>query len=59
MNESDKLKWWGKVGRDGKNRYCIYYIPILKPKTAPKRVVVAGGLTKLAAKKMLELAKED
>jgi hypothetical protein len=57
MNESEKLKWWGKVGRDGKNRYCIYYIPISR--TAPKRVVVASGLTKLAAKKMLELAKED
>ena len=57
MNESNKLRWWGRVGRDGKGRYCIYYIPVsMRP---PKRVVVASGLTKLAAKKMLELAKED
>jgi hypothetical protein len=48
---------YGRIGRDGKNRYCLYYFTL--ENGARKRVVVASGLTKLAAKKMLELARED
>ena len=51
-----------RVGRDGKNRYCIYYLTwILKGGERAavthsfKREVVAGGLTKLAAYGMMKL----
>lgn len=49
-----------RVGRDGKNRYCLYYNNL---KGGPSgfvrvRIVVAGGLTKLGAAGMLKLMKE-
>ena len=42
-----------RVGRDGKNRYCIYYFNFEWGSTLLKRNVVVGGLTKRAAYKLL------
>ncbi len=46
-----------RIGRDGKNRYCLYYnvhhLGVVPPLT--KRTVIAGGLTKLAAYRMFDL----
>ena len=45
-----------RIGRDGKNRYCLYHYEFTP---TPIRVVVAGGLTKLAAWALLKLMKEQ
>jgi hypothetical protein len=52
----DDIHRWVKTGRDGKNRYCIYYYGI--ERNVLKRCVIAGGLTKAAAYGMLKLLGE-
>lgn len=44
-----------RIGRDGKNRYCLHYLVHYVVNGKRERVVLAGGLTKLAAYKMFEL----
>ena len=54
-----------RIRRDGKNRYCLCYFWHLHYDTGwdtgtrTQRVVIAGGLTKLAARAMLKLMKEN
>lgn len=47
-----------RIGRDGKNRYCLYYPAWNLTPYYKTRKVVMGGLTKLAARKMLDLLGE-
>ena len=49
-----------RVGRDGKNRYCIYYFYFTHRRYGPAifRKVVVGGLTKLAAYGTMKLLEE-
>lgn len=57
----DGIRRMVRVGRDGKNRYCIYHYwyNVRVPRMmAIQRRVLAGGLTKKAAYGMLKLLKE-
>ncbi len=44
-----------RIGRDGKNRYCLYHFDFAAAPNVLKKVVVAGKLTKLEARGMLKL----
>lgn len=44
-----------RIGRDGKNRYCLYYYEFAFTPGRIKKVVVTGKLTKLEARGMLKL----
>ncbi len=44
-----------RVGRDGKNRYCLFYYEFVFIPEKTRRIVVAGKLTKLEARGMLKL----
>lgn len=56
----DGRRVWLRVGRDGKNRYCVYHLGWMirggvREAASYYRNVIAGGLTKLEARGMLKL----
>lgn len=54
----DGRRYLVRIGRDGKNRYCLYHFSVAGHFYL-RRTVIAGGLTKLAARAMLKLMKES
>lgn len=49
-----------RIGRDGKNRYCLFYYGFVMREGGASyfRNMIAGGLTKLAARALLRTLAE-